>query len=75
MWPDFGDQYDWTTGGPYDGNEWKKYRVVPHARPLRPLVYAYLSRSGSKGAFSLPEAAWDHVRCTVEPPPGHIRCP
>ena len=31
-------------------------------------------RSGSKGALRLPGATWDHFRCTVEPPPGHIRC-
>ena len=69
----FGDQYDWT-GGPYDGNEWKKYRVVPHVHPSRPLVYAYFTCSGRKGAFSLPGAMWDHFRCTVEPLPGHVRC-
>ena len=33
-----GNQYGWTTGGPYDGNEWRKYHVVPRAHPLRPLV-------------------------------------
>ena len=60
-----GDRYDWTTGGPYNGNEWKKYRVVPRAYPLRPLIYAYFNRSGSNGAFS----TWDHFRCTVEPWP------
>ena len=70
----FGDQNDWTTGGPYDGNEWKKYRFVPHAHPSRPLAHAYFSRSGSKRAFSLPGATWDHVRCAVEPSPSHIRC-
>ena len=67
-----GNQYDWTTEGPCDGNEWKKHRVVPHVHPSRPLVYAYFNRSGSKGAFSLPGATWDHFRCMVEPSPGHI---
>ena len=41
-------------GHPRDGNEWKKYRVVPRAHPLRTLLYAYFNRSGSKGAFSFP---------------------
>ena len=44
-----GDQYDWTTGGPYDGNEWKKYRVAPRAHPLRPCVFAYLIGPEAKG--------------------------
>ena len=25
--PKFGDRYDWMTGGPCDGHEWRKYRV------------------------------------------------
>ena len=41
---------------------------------LRPCVFACFDRSGSKGAFRLPGAKWDHCRCTVEPSPGHIRC-
>ena len=44
----FGDQYDWTTGGPYDGNE---CCVIPRARPSRPLCCAHFHRSGSKGAL------------------------
>ena len=52
----FGGWYDWTTGVPHDGNEWKKYRVVPRAHPSRTLPYAYFNRSGSKGAFSFPGA-------------------
>ena len=70
----FGDQYDWTNGGMHDGNEWKQYRVVPHAHPSRPLVYACFKRFGSKGAFSRPGVTRDHFRCTVGPSPGHIRC-
>ena len=44
--------YDWTTGAPHDGNEWKKYRAVPRAHPSRTLLYAYLTRSGSKGLLA-----------------------
>ena len=69
-----GDRYDWTTGAPHDGNEWKKYRVIPRAHPSRTLVYAYFNRSRSKELFSFPGATWDRFRCTVEPSPGHIRC-
>ena len=46
-----GGRYDWTTGGLHDGNEWRKYRVVPRAhasRPLKLIVYAFFVRSGSK---------------------------
>ena len=35
--PKIGDRYDWTTGAPDNGNEWRKFRVVPHSYPLRPL--------------------------------------
>ena len=31
--------YDWTTGVPDNGYEWRKFRVVPRSRPLRPLVF------------------------------------
>ena len=59
------------TGAPHNGNEWKKYRVVPRARPSCTLRYAYFTtRSGSKGASGFPGATWDHFRCTVQP-----RCP
>ena len=29
---------------------------------------------GNRGAFRLPGEGADHVHCTVEPLPGHIRC-
>ena len=74
FWRFVGDQYDWTIGGLYDGNEWRKYRVIPRAHPLRPCVFAYFHWSGSRGAFKLPGATWDRFRCTVEPSGGHIRC-
>ena len=48
-----GDRYDWTAGKPYDGHEWRKYRIVPRA-PLASLcVFACFNRSGSKGAFKI----------------------
>ena len=31
-----GNRSGWTTGASDDGNEWRKYRVVPRTRPLRP---------------------------------------
>ena len=31
-------QYDWTTGAPDNGNEWRKFRAVPRSYPLHPLV-------------------------------------
>ena len=61
------DRYDWTTGAPRDGNEWKKYRAVPRVHPSRALLYACFNRSGSKEPFSFPGATWDRFRCTVEP--------
>ena len=35
--------------------------------PLRPLDYAYFSRSGNKRAFRHPGMTWDHFRSTVGP--------
>ena len=32
------DWHDWTTGGSYDGNDWRKYCAVPRTHPLRPCV-------------------------------------
>ena len=42
-------RYDWTTGAPHDGNEWKKYRVVPHAHPLRTFFMLTLIGLEAKG--------------------------
>ena len=49
----FGDRYDRTSGGLYDGNEWRKYRVVPRTHPLRSCISACFNRSGSKRAKGL----------------------
>ena len=70
----FRAQYDWTTGVPDDGNDWRKFRVVPRSYPLRPLIFYYFSRGGNRRAFRLPGEGGDHFHCTVEPSPGHIRC-
>ena len=35
--PNFDDQYDWTTGAPDNGKEWRKCGIVPRAHPLRPV--------------------------------------
>ena len=67
-------QYDWTTGAPDNGIEWRKYRVVPRSHPLRPLFCALFNRGGNRRAFRLPGEGGDHFHCTVEPSPGHIRC-
>ena len=37
-----GDRYDWTTGAPDNGNDWRKFRVVPRSHPLRPLVLYFV---------------------------------
>ena len=48
-------QYDWTTGVPDNGNEWRKFRGVPRQYPLRSLVCILFKKGGSIGAFRLPE--------------------
>ena len=44
--PKFGDRCDWTTGAPNDGNEWKKYRVVPRAHPSRAPFLCFFKKIG-----------------------------
>ena len=50
----FEDWFDWTTGAPHDGYEWKKYGVVPCAHPSRTLLSAYFNSSENKAALSFP---------------------
>ena len=47
----FCDRYDWTPGEPYNGNDWRKYSVVPRVHSLRPCVVVCFHRSVSKGSF------------------------
>ena len=35
-------QYDWTTGVPDNGNEWRKFCAVPRLYPLRALVLYFV---------------------------------
>ena len=57
-----------------NGNDWKKFRVVPRLYPLRSLVCTLFNKGGSRGAFGLPGTGGDHFHCAVEPSPSHIRC-
>ena len=45
-------RYDWTTGAPHDGNEWKKYRVVPCAHPSRTLLMLILTGLEAKNRLA-----------------------
>ena len=36
-----GAQYDWTTGVPDHGNEWRKFRAVPRLHPFRPVCFDF----------------------------------
>ena len=47
--PIVGDDFDWTTGIPCDGNEWRKHRVAPRGHPLRPCVLLVLIDLEAKG--------------------------
>ena len=42
-------QYDWTTGLPDNGNEWRKFCVAPCSHPLRPLVLCFYLIGKQKG--------------------------
>ena len=35
-------RFDWTTGVPDNGHEWRKFRAVPRLYPLRPLVLYFV---------------------------------
>ena len=67
-------QYDWTTGVPDNGNEWRKFRAIPRLHPLRSLVCALFQIGGNRRGFRLRGEGGDHFHCTVERSPGHIRC-
>ena len=74
-WTFFHAQYDWTTGVPNDGNEWRKFRVVPRSHPLQPLFCTLFNWVGNRRALRrLPGEGGDHFHCTVEPSAGHVRC-
>ena len=42
-------RYDWTTGVPDNGNEWRKFRAVPRLYPLRSLFVHCLTRVEAEG--------------------------
>ena len=60
-------QYDWTTGVPDNGNEWRKFRAVPRLYPLCSLVCTLFNKGGNRRAFRLPGPGRDHFHCAVEP--------
>ena len=49
----FHAQYDWTTGVPDNGNEWRKFRAVPCLYPLRALVCTLFNKGGKRRALRL----------------------
>ena len=67
-------QYDWTTRVPDNGNEWRKFPVVPRLTSCVPLFCSSFHLGGNRRAFRLLGEGGDHFHCTVEPSPGHIRC-
>ena len=48
----------------------RRTSLAPHCVPLFSFL---LTRDENRRAFG-PGEGWDHVHCTVEPSPGHIRC-
>ena len=42
-------QYDWTTGAPDNGNEWRKFCAVARLLPLRSLVLYFVSQGETFG--------------------------
>ena len=58
-------QHDWTTEVPDNGNEWRKFRIVPRLHPLRSLVLC-LFYGRKQGSFPLyGESSSGHIRCRV----------
>ena len=49
----FGDRYDWTTGAPQNGNEWKKYLFGPREQPSRLEAKGLLAFQGQHGITSV----------------------
>ena len=69
-------EYDWTTGAPNNGNEWRKCPVVPRSHPLclSPCFLLWLIGLETEGFLDYQGKAGDHCHCMVEPSPGRIRC-
>ena len=44
-------QYDWTTRVPDNGNEWRKFHVVPRLQPLCPLVWCFVEKGCKQKGF------------------------
>ena len=49
----------------------RRTSFAPLASPLSSNLF---NRDGNGRAFRLPGEGGDHLHCTVEPSPGHIRC-
>ena len=62
----FNAQYYQTTGMPGNGNEWRKFRVVPCLHPLAsPCFSTLFHRGGNTSACRLPGEGGDHCHCTL----------
>ena len=48
---------------PVNGNERRKFRVVPRSHPLCPVVLYSVYRDGNIRAFRLPGEGGDHFHC------------
>ena len=74
-WNFYFGRYDWTTGVPDNGNDWRKFRAVPRSYPLRfPCFVLRLIGLETKNVLDFQGRAGDHFHCTVERSPAHIRC-
>ena len=75
FWKLLRDRYDWTTGVPDNGNDWRKFRAVPRSYPLAfPCFVLRLIGLETKNVLDYQGRAGDHFHCTVERSPRHIRC-
>ena len=56
-------QYDWTTGVPDNGNDWRKFRAVPRSFPCFVLRLIGVE---TEGLSDYQGRAGDHFHCTEE---------
>ena len=59
-------QYDWTTGVPDNGNDWRKFRVRPRAPLTSPCFVLCLVGVETEGLLGHQGRAGDHFHCTVD---------
>ena len=58
-------RYDWTTGVPDNGNEWRKFRFASRSHPLHPLVTMFRNGQSTVGRPKWTKMDLFRPKCTI----------